>query len=272
MLSKYEGQEDKVYVAFLDADDAWVNGFFTEEVVELLFNEYDLIGFQSCVCNEKMTRRSSPLELVPGQYMGGKSSIWIHGTQSFAAAFYRVHLLKQYKIRFKNLKYTEDKIFSMTCSYLAHKIDLYDKLMYIYRQNHNSVMHKRVQGIYYYPSIIKAYFNWNMEMLQWSNETRGEQREGLVLSKIYLEDMVKEHFQMGGSKEELIDFLDKDEICQKVLSIFNKRKEDLLPKTYGEMEKYRIKGLLKKLYWKIKKIKVFTTFMDLIKYPIKIEN
>ena len=128
VLSLYKGKEETTYISFLDADDAWVPVFFNAKIIEIIMKEYDLIGFQSCLCNCDLTRRDETISLKAGEYRGGNSSLWIHGTQHFGAMFYRCSLLKIYKIRFKLLKYSEDKIFSMSCLYLADKICLVHSL------------------------------------------------------------------------------------------------------------------------------------------------
>lgn len=99
------------YIAFLDADDIWMPNFFDENIKNLMDKGYDLIGFQSCFCNCNLTRRSEPIFLKDGEYIGGNSSIWIHSTQHFGAMLYKTSFLNSYKIRFECLKYSEDKIF-----------------------------------------------------------------------------------------------------------------------------------------------------------------
>lgn len=48
------------YIAFLDADDFWNANFFSEDVLKLFQEKYDLIGFQSAMCNTKGTRYCTP--------------------------------------------------------------------------------------------------------------------------------------------------------------------------------------------------------------------
>lgn len=97
------------WIAFLDADDAWDKSFYTEEVRKLLKKKYDLIGFQSCICNETMEFRNNPEQLANGEFHGGVKSVWIHATQSFGAMLYKCDFLKKYDIRFdEKTHYSED--------------------------------------------------------------------------------------------------------------------------------------------------------------------
>lgn len=45
------------YITFLDADDAWMDDFFDVNIEQLIDRKYDLIGFQSCMCNQQFTKR-----------------------------------------------------------------------------------------------------------------------------------------------------------------------------------------------------------------------
>lgn len=45
------------YMAFLDADDCWEKDFLDESIQKLLRENYDLIGLQSCVCDQKLRKK-----------------------------------------------------------------------------------------------------------------------------------------------------------------------------------------------------------------------
>lgn len=265
--------EEESYITFLDADDAWKTAFFNETVSELMKKEYDLIGFQACLCNHDLNRRAESVPLKEGIYKGGRASLWIHGAQCFGAMLYKCSFLKQYGIHFKKLKCSEDKIFSMTCLYLADSIYLGNRLMYLYRQNAVSVMHNRLWGIPYYSSIMEAYLNWDEEMAVWETSERGQLEEGSLLAKIYLKDMMDEHFQMGGNKKQFKEYVQNDPNCQKILSLMSQKERSMTEELQYSLRyrlKNRAKGLVRKACLKLKGNKAIQVWLDRQRYPIEL--
>ncbi len=63
---------DRGYVAFLDADDAWMKESIDNSVEKILCQELDLIGFQSCMCDYSMNYREKPRDLNEGIRCGGE--------------------------------------------------------------------------------------------------------------------------------------------------------------------------------------------------------
>ena len=191
-----ENYVNRDYIAFLDADDLWADDFMSEETVALLSKGYDLVGFQSCHCNNTATRRDQPCPLEAGIYHGGAKYVWIHSTQHFGAMLYSVRLLDTYPIRFfDGLKYSEDKIFIMQSLYLATTVWLENRLMYYYRRVSSSAMRSRKYGIPYFVPIIDAWLKSDTMMEQYKTEERGFLKEGRVLAAIYVVDMIEEHYQ-----------------------------------------------------------------------------
>lgn len=194
---------DEDYIAFLDADDKWSDDFFDDSILSLFTKGYSLIGFQSCVCNGDISKRVQASPIKPGLHPGGAASVWLHSSQHFCAMFYSAQLLQQYEIRFvPGLKYTEDKIFSMQCLYLAENVWLENKLLHFYRMVQNSAMHRRKQGISYYVPIIDAYMKSDSMMIPYANAQRGKLDSGKVLAGIYVMDMLEEHYENFGSQKE----------------------------------------------------------------------
>lgn len=132
------------------------------------------------------------------------------------AMLYRTSMIKQYGIRFQNIKASEDKIFSMQCLYLANEIYLINQLMYLYRQNATSAVHMRARGIPYFVPIIDAYIQLDAEMKRWENDVRGSFHEGRVLAKIYIMDMIEEEWEKAMEQKGLQNCLPKDWIIRKV--------------------------------------------------------
>ena len=208
ILEKYRKNLDGHYIAFLDADDCWEKCFLDNSVWELLRKNFDLIGLQSCDCNEKMVKRTEPKILKEDVFRGGAANVWMHSSSSFGAMFYSCKLLDKYGVRFPvQLKYSEDKIFSMQCMYLAEAIYQKNILMYLYRINANSAMGKRKFGIPYYGPIISGYLNMDREMEKWANDKRGILLEGRRCANRYIMEMICEHYQQLGRKKTLDLFL-----------------------------------------------------------------
>lgn len=223
-LSACEGHECDCYISFLDADDAWMCNFFDVDVNHLMAGKYDLIGFQSCECNQQFTKRNAPEHLKEGEYKGGVSAIWIHATQHFCAMLYSCEMIKKCNLRFQvGLEYTEDKVFSMSALYLADKIILKNKLMLLHRQNYTSAMHMRSFGISYFAPIIHAYMMLDRNMAPFQNAGRKELIEGRKLASIYVMDMADEHFSRFGSMREFQRFFSE-----------NEDRDDLIPLLNGE--------------------------------------
>lgn len=191
------------YIAFLDADDSWTSNFFDDNTARLLQSGYELIGFQSCNCNAQLRPYDAPKTMKDGLHSGGQRNVWLHATQSFAAMLYSCDFLQKNGIRFfDELKYSEDKIFSMQCMYLADSINLENRLLYLYRHTGNSAMSRRQYGIPYYVPIIDGYIKLDSLMRQHDNN-KTPLSESRLMASIHIMDMVGEHYHILRSKGEL---------------------------------------------------------------------
>lgn len=198
------------YVAFLDADDAWTTDFFNQDTVELLQRDYDLVGFQTCKCNLDLSRRTLPIALQEGEYSGGSENVWVHSSQTFGAMLYRLQLLDHYNIRFKiGLTSNEDRIFAIICHYLANRIYLENKILYLYRNNPTSASHRKWYGIEKYTPMLEAWMNLDEVMEAYKTGDRGELREGHKMCAVYIVDMLEEHYQHFGGSVQLKRFFEK---------------------------------------------------------------
>lgn len=205
--SESKNDTKDIYIAFMDADDAWNDGFMDEHVVGLLSEGYDLIGFQSCECDSMLRKGETPRKLPDGMVIGGEKNVWLHSSQHFAAMFYACQLLSKYGVRFsEGLKYSEDKIFSLQCMYLAEQIYLESRLMYLYRIHSASAMGRRAFGIPYYQPIIEAYLEMDRAMLPWATPERGQLYVGRCCASTYAADMMEEHFQSWRPQKEIDRF------------------------------------------------------------------
>lgn len=198
------------YIAFLDADDSWEMGFFCDSVSNILECGYQLVGFQSCNCDANLKPIGKPGVMEAGLHQGGSEHVWIHSKEHFGAMFYAAQLLKHYDIRFLDgLRYSEDKIFSMQCLYLADTVWLENRAMYLYRHIRSSAMNTRKFGIAYYIPIVDGYLYLDEQMYQYANELRGHLLESKKCASCYIMDMIDEHYQQWGSKNEIDVLLEK---------------------------------------------------------------
>ncbi|MBR3584864.1 MAG: glycosyltransferase family 2 protein [Oscillospiraceae bacterium] len=193
VLNETQAEQGR-YLAFLDADDCWTEEVFDEKTVELLQNGHDLIGFQSCNCDADLEPIGVANKMESGLHPGGQDNVWLHAKQPFGAMLYSCRLLAEKEIRFfEELKYSEDKIFSMQCLYLAQSIYLQNKLLYLYRHTGHSAMSRRKFGIPYFAPIIDGYLKLDSMM-------RAKQGDlsftiSRQMASIYVMDMISEHFQ-----------------------------------------------------------------------------
>lgn len=195
---------DKRYICFLDADDCWEQGFFTDKIATLMECGYDLVGFQSRNCDQTLNPTSSPSDMEEGFHPGGANQVWIHSREHFGAMFYAAKLLNDYHIRFQDgLRYSEDKIFSMQCLYLADTVWLENRVLYLYRHTRNSAMGSREYGIAYYTPIIEAYLHLDVSMQQYASKSRGPLLACKNCISHYTMDMIDEHFRKWGTKAEV---------------------------------------------------------------------
>ena len=205
VLQQYAGSLAGHYIAFLDGDDTWEKDFMCAAVTGKLAEGFDLVGYQSCVCDANLHRKETPNRIAQeGTLCGGADHVWDHSTQSFAAMFYACSLLREYQIRFQEgLRYSEDKIFSMRCMYLADRIYLENRPMYLYRIIGGSAMTSRTFGIPYFLPIIDGYLRLDEQMQPYANSSHGKLMAAKHCVRHYIMDMIDEHFQQGRPKAQI---------------------------------------------------------------------
>lgn len=130
------------YFAFLDADDMWVSNALSEDILKK-FSDFEIIGFGTYLSNSLCTRYkiesvySDKIENMPKR----ADTRWMFKGH-FGAHLYSCNLIKNYNIRFlKDVKLNEDIIFIRQAFFAANSAVFLEKMLYVYRQNNNSVMH-----------------------------------------------------------------------------------------------------------------------------------
>lgn len=275
VLSKADFTE-KSYIAFLDADDAWIPGFYDENVKKRMSEGLSFIGFRTCICDAQMKYRSTPNEIESGMYVGGSEAIWVHSGQQFGGALYSISLLRDFGLRFPPIKYSEDKIFAMKFLFLSEKIYLDERIMYFYRQNASSALHTRKTGIEHFSPFIDKYIEMDEEMAVWQNEQRGTLNSGKTLAGIYIQDMLDEHFEVGGTISELEDFLSEKKEYNEILNQSQEYGVNIErwnayrnnPKAYRR--KKRVSGRIKAILRYVYRLKIIQKILRKMRFPIRI--
>ena len=195
---------DHDYLTFLDADDLWakdIAGVFPD----VLQDRVDCVGFMYTRCSDDLCAMMPPSRTEEKIIPGGKDSLWCHGDHHFGAVLYSTALLGTHGIRFVDgLGYAEDAIFKFVCFYLARQIKLVDKVLYCYRINAMSAMHRRKYGTEFMGPVIDGY----LKTADFLEERTGETaRFCHVLAGVYAIEMCAEHFQKFRTSRKLQDFL-----------------------------------------------------------------
>lgn len=263
ILQKYQNHLDGRYIAFLDADDAWANDFFTNASV-LEFPSADIIQFQSQRWNAAFTRCCEPVPLEEGTYAGGVDTIWRCRGQSFCAALYDCQFLEKHAIRFlEGLGYSEDVLFLRKCVSMADSVALLSRTLYHYRNNPLSAVHIRNSGISYFEPMLKTYLATDVD------------GEGLV--SWYLVDMIEDHFRHFGTVSELKQWLlNHEEYVEIARKLGGKRANSVLTALEKHPLRYAMKNYIiggtSMFVKKMARARGISAITERIKYPIQAKN
>lgn len=187
---------DDTYIVFCDADDMWEKNFFDDDVIDILSENYDIVGFQHYNANEIMGDRSLVINQDKNQFIegGGNQAIWKHQKRHLGCLFFRREFLKLKEIEFPvGLTYNEDEIFKVTAEYLSESMSFYSKPMYIYRVHKNSTVHNLDK------SIIDRYETWMQawkNMDKWLLKKHGKKTDfGKKFAEAYFIEMCEVYLQ-----------------------------------------------------------------------------
>ena len=260
---------DNSYIAFCDADDLLAKDCLTSDLENYL--DQDIICFQSCSMSHDTTMCSPPHSSnnIPVIANGGRKAAFRYPFH-FGAFLYKLSLFKDYNIRFDtSLKYNEDKVLQMQLLYLANSIRYIPKMMYLYRKNPASVMHKRPHGIRYYEPLINGWMCSDDLMKPFANAQRETLTAGYALSSIYVIDMAKEHYWYWKKRKLLQEFIRQHKIYDVFLAL---AEHDVSKKQYKEylllnnhpilfMLKHKTLGLIVRTIKFIRKLPIVANFL-----------
>ena len=135
------------YIAFVDADDLWVEKTITPSfMADIRGQAADIVGLSTYHSNPTAKRfyisnKYESCIIYKDKY--NTKDMWPGGT--FAAHLYRVSLFYNDALRFaEKSTHNEDIIFAVKAFFCAEKLMRTDKFLYIYRKNYTSVMNTTV--------------------------------------------------------------------------------------------------------------------------------
>lgn len=196
--------ENEDYIAFLDADDIWVPNALTEDIAKGMVCKNAIYAFGGMRCVETMSHFSVPYTYTPS-VCNGSDAIWKYKGE-FCANIYSVALIKQWNIRFiKGLKYSEDKIFQMQCTYLSTEVQYLPEILFVYRNNPASAMNRQstITPIDKYLPIINSWVKSDDFLNSYESISGKHICAGYVLAGIYFMDMAADHYKRWGKRSEI---------------------------------------------------------------------
>lgn len=249
------------YFAFLDADDCWTLNFFTDDFVKQL-TDADVYRFQSVGCNYPLSRRMKTVELSAGTFDGGPKTVRQFLQPHIGAALYSLDFIKEKGIRFiLELKYSEDVLFIRTCLYRAKKLVVFNRLLYLYRNNPTSCVHTiNKHGFDYYEPMFHAYLKYDFD--------------GKDFISWYLVDCMIDHFGAGGTIATAREWLCHNQTYVEIAKDRGGARAnnmlhtfELKPKLFAL--KYRIAGIAWNTARKIVHTPPISSLLEIVRYPIQ---
>lgn len=195
------------YLAFLDQDDIWCNGFLDTDMFRQIENGGDVVAF-SHYCTNSNFMYGRKVCMKPKTIGGGydaATSCWSHHSSMF---FRREFLIRQ------NIKYAlarhEDVIFLQRAWYLADKITFIDKTMFCYRNNPSSETHRQQSPEELYVPILMSWLN----LLEWHELQHRTDKKIIRFTKnmicIYVMEAIEAMYQYGRTDREVLDVVNQE--------------------------------------------------------------
>ena len=143
------------YVAFLDVDDVWIDNSVTEDVINRIVQEQcNIVSFAYYFANESLTRvRDKPRKNEVRQFDLNETVSY-----SFASFFFRTVFLKSKELFFDIYSRNADSRFVLKCWFAnTESILSFEKPLFLYRENRQSVTHKETNVIDELATLIRGY-------------------------------------------------------------------------------------------------------------------
>ena len=192
------------YIAFLDSDDVWCDGFYTEDLKDtFLSNKSDVFHFSWFYGNESLSKGKLN-KAESAEFCGYELSPW---EGHFCSHIFNAALFADFDVCFpEGIKLNEDVVFLFYIIAFSKKMVVIDRNSFIYRSNASSVVHsKKKMSIAYFESVIPSWY-WLMDKM--SNIDNNEavkyrKSQCLTMIKTYLCEYIKEAIKNGEPLKEI---------------------------------------------------------------------
>ena len=257
------------YIMFLDGDDAWYPNWISPEAVNTLKSGYDTVLFDHCKADHMLQMRGPSMHTYTGIVEGGDFAVNADH-QHFAAAAYKCTLLKRMGIRFHvGQKLGEDIQFGLEAKSLSKTCCFEERLIYIYRDRPGSAVNTPIPAVEYYTILFDGWIQSHQFL-----EARGFV-SGCTYGAIkwYMEIFVRTHFREHGSREELIEALQKYAFCLDVDGPEEQKAKIFVDQFDWKYEhKQRMIGTILKIGGLRNQIPFLRAIKDKQRYPIPLEK
>ena len=196
------------WIAFLDADDIWAKNFLTEELVLTIgSSEADVVSFSYYASNDDFSRGT--LVRVEEKAISGGIDAAQNNRCPHSSMFFSKRLLSNTDVRFALSRRHEDVIFLQKALYLADRIVLIDKVMFLYRNNIYSETHRGITPEELYGPLLAS---WR-ELLDWHITQHPDDRKAIATVKhmicVYAMEAVEMLYKTGINEKEAETIVDK---------------------------------------------------------------
>ena len=202
------------YLSFLDADDIWVPGFYTDELENTIRNEdKDFYQFSHYWGNNQMTR----LRRHPADSFEESNQMVNRYDRHFASYFYNSKLFRSYDIRFpEGMKVQEDVVFKYITLTVAKTFKSFDRYLFVYRSNAASVLHKKItknDENLFLNSVIPSWAWAEQELVRLRQEdtnlvSNKDIEQCGVMKKTYAVDAIENLYELGYSLSDIRKIID----------------------------------------------------------------
>ena len=265
------------YIAFLDSDDIWVNGFYTDELQKQIFAENrSAYQFSMYFGNNNLTRVNTLYG--KDELKAGRS---VRFGQHFCSFIYSAEILRTYNIRFpEGIRVQEDEVFRYLFMTFCDSVRSFRFPIFVYRSNVKSVLHQKFDVTKrYFGDIIPAW-TWcknELEKLHTQNNkiTVADIGGCSTMCKTFLAEYIASACEQGLSVKYIFEQISKPEyaslysnpdiwVDSKSLKLWT----DFFNKPRRIWIKYRIKGIV----IRIAKVLRNTPLVQFKRYPEKFYN